>query len=91
MTWKTPDDVVWHGDEEVAYAVHADGGPVHVLSTTAYLVWDAALGKHTPDEVVDEVSQALDQAPDLIRADVQTCLTELTAVGLLENTTPGAP
>ena len=90
MTWKVPDDLVWHGDEEVAYVVHADGGPVHVLSATAHVVWDASVGRHTADEVVDQVSRSTDQPPDAIRTDVENCLAELTAVGLLEKT-PGEP
>lgn len=90
MTWTTPDDLVWHAGDGLAFLVRADGGPVHVLSPTAFAVWDAASGKRTAEEVVDEVSQALDQTPPLIRADIQTCLVELTEVGLLENT-PGAP
>ena len=90
MTWKAPDDVVWHAGDGVAYVVHADGGPVHVLSPTAFVVWDVASGRSTAEEVVDEVSQALDQTPSTVRADIQTCLAQLTEVGLLENT-PGAP
>lgn len=90
MTWKTPDDVVWHGDDEVAYVVHANGGPVHVLSATAHVVWDAAVGRHTADEVVEHVSRSIDQPPASIRTDVENCLAELTEVGLLEKTL-GAP
>lgn len=88
MTGPTvPADVAWTSDDGPdgprVFVAHLPAGPIAVLDGTAALVWHevAALAN---GPVVERVADATGQPVDLIRADVEAFLEDLTVRGMLD-------
>lgn len=62
----------------------AKGGAVHVLNTTALVIWQLCDGEHTEREIVSALRDQFDlQGVDTIEGDVSQTLRLLADKGLL--------
>ena len=59
---------------------------LHVLNATAALVWSVCDGSRSEDEIAREVSELLDDPPELaaVLADVRAVIEDFREKGLLE-------
>jgi coenzyme PQQ synthesis protein D (PqqD) len=79
--------VVEDADADVGATVYLatlPDGPVQVLNGVASLIWLEATAAKAEDDVHERVAALVDQAPDLIRADVESFVDQLVRSGLLE-------
>lgn len=80
---RRPGDVAVLDHDGTVYAARLPDGPIVVLEGVAALIWDEACAGDR-GTITDRVAAATDVAPDLIRADVDSFVTDLVARGLLE-------
>lgn len=71
------------GNELVLYNSHQKA--VHVLNTTAQVIWELCDGSHTLEEIEQEIKKrfAVPEGYDLI-GDIRQTLTTFTEKGILE-------
>ncbi len=69
--------------ETEVYVAALPDGPIIVLRDAAALIWREIVGDSL-DAIVERVADAEGRAPDEIREDVVTFLTELAAQGLVD-------
>jgi len=72
---------------EALYLATLPGGPIRVLTGSAALIWEAALGGDV-EAAVQRVAEAAGLPPDAVRPDVEPFLAQLVELGLLERSTP---
>lgn len=83
---RVPPNIAWTSDDGPqgvrVFVASLPTGPIAVLDGTAALVWQELAA--APDgPVVERVAGATGQPVDLIRADVEAFLEDLTARGML--------
>ncbi len=63
----------------------SDGEKLHVLNSSAAVVWMLCDGQHTVEEIVDEVAEAFDNqvAMEQVKTDVNSALEDFTNKRLL--------
>ncbi len=57
---------------------------VHVVNETAYFIWERCDGQHTIEDIVREASSVSGTTEDIVRADVEQCMTLFREKGLLQ-------
>lgn len=83
MTYRRARGVAAVTEADTVYLATLPAGPIRVLTGTAALIWEAAVGNDT-EGTVREVAQAAGVPPREVRPDVEPFLAELVALGLLE-------
>jgi hypothetical protein len=74
--------IVSAGDETLIYDPPAD--KVHVLNPTALLIWQQCDGKHTPEEIADNLKSRFASVEDRdLLADVKVVLQEFIEANLI--------
>ena len=66
------------------YLATLPDGPVQVLNGVASLIWLEATAANDEGDVHERVAALVDQAPDAIRADVDSFVDQLVHSGFLE-------
>lgn len=72
------------GEEHMLY--DASGRKVHVLSETAFFVWNLCDGEQSQDDIILQAGSEFECAPESLREDIAGCIAEFRSLGLLEAT-----
>ncbi len=83
MSFFTPRGVAAVVEEDVVYLATLPAGPIRVLTGSAAVIWQAALGQDLEGSV-RRVAEVAGVASAAVRPDVEGFLAELVALGLLE-------
>lgn len=87
MMFSIPGHLAWcaSDDEASTFVTSVALGRVVVLSETAGAIWRTAHRASTMSEIIGRLGDDLGLDPESIASDVESCVTELVEVGLLEN------
>jgi hypothetical protein len=78
--------VVWRDIAGEVVIAERDGRTVHVLNKTASLIWTLADGTRHTEDIVAEVCNKFEVAPEQARLDVSEFCQQLLEVGLISFT-----
>ena len=82
---KTRHDLIFRQLDEEWVLYDPEGRQLHVMNSTAAVVWLCCTGERTVDDIVDEVRGAFDEpaARGQVEADVQKAVADFASRGLL--------
>lgn len=84
MSFRRPRGVAAVVEADTVYLATLPSGPIRVLTGSAALIWEAALGNDRAS-TVRRAAEAAGVAPAAVGPDVETFLGELLELGLLES------
>lgn len=71
------------GDEKMIYdPAHKN---VHVISETAFFVWQRCDGQHSVEDIAAEAAAKYGAAAEEVRPDIEKCLAQFRELSLLES------
>ncbi len=78
-------DVTVHELDGEALVFDPKRGDTHRLNETAYLIWNACDGRHSPAFIAQQLIDGYDVSPQEVHAQVTRLLGEIADRGLLES------
>jgi hypothetical protein len=78
------EDIIWRRIEDDVVLIGKDGLVIHVLNKTAARIWELCDGTNGPGEIVADLCERFEVAPEEVRADVQEILGKFEGMGLLK-------